>query len=97
MLSLDVMINSNIEYFWDADPSIWCDDGRFKEEPTIINNDNVKKIWSYFKDWCFMDCKETYEQMGEFIEESVIAKKIDDSYENWLNWQKKIYPNRVCV
>ena len=98
MLNLQTMIESNIEYFWDTDPSIWCDDGgRYKETPTIINKSNVEKIWEYFKDWCLMDCKETCEYENEYIKESVIIEAINNNYDNWLNRQRKLHHSKVCV
>lgn len=94
MMNLKNIINENIEWFWNNDSSVWCDDGGvFKDEPTIITELNVKEIWDYFKTWCFYNIKDN----DMSIEDSIVNEAIDNSYENWLHWQKKLYPNRVCV
>ena len=98
MINLENMINENIEFFWNNDSSIWCDDGGvFKDEPTIITEFNVKEIWSYFKAWCYYNIKECYFEKNKIIKDRIVNAAIDRSYDNWLNWQKKLYPDRVCV
>ena len=98
MMNLENIINENIEWFWDNDSSIWCDDGGvFKDEPTTITEFNVKEIWGYFKTWCYYNIKDYCLERNETIEDSIVNETIDNSYKRWLNWQKKSYPNRVCV
>ena len=98
MMNLENIINENIEWFWDNDSSIWCDDGGvFKDEPTTITEFNVKEIWGYFKTWCYYNIKDNCLERNETIEDSIVNETIDNSYKRWLNWQKKSYPNRVCV
>lgn len=91
MVSLQDIIESNIEWFWNNDPIIWFDEktGCNREEPLACDGETIDKFWIAFRDWCVEDCKENFDGHGEvFIEPSVIEEAVLNNFDNWLNWKK---------
>lgn len=90
-MSLQDVIEENIEWFWNHDPILWFDEktGYDREKPLVCDGKTVDKFWIAFRDWCVEVCKENFDGHGEmFIEPSVIEEAVFNNFDNWLNWNK---------
>lgn len=90
-MSLQDVIEENIEWFWNHDPILWFDEktGHDREEALACNGETVDKFWIAFRDWCVEVCKENFDGHREvFIELFTIEETVLNNFDKWLNWNK---------
>lgn len=68
MEDLRKIIYGNIKWFWYNDP-------------VLKYENDIKKLWIYFKLWCIQNCKEIFNE----LEESFIEEEVNASYDIWKN------------
>ena len=89
-----------IDYFWCSDSAfVWTDEtsGYYLDEPLLIHHGNINKVWNWFISYAEQNIMETLCCDGKTADLSVIRKVINDNFELWLNYQRKLYPERVLV
>ena len=93
-------LDGAIDYFWCGDSAfVWADEvtGHYFEEPLLVHNGNINKVWGWFVDYAVQNIMECLSYDGKTVEQHIVRTVINDNFERWLNHQRKLYPNRVCV
>ena len=88
------------DYFWCPDAAwVWIDEGGiYRDEPLLIHHGNINEVWGWFKDYAVQYVTENLEYYeNKIVSQIAIKNAINDYFEDWLNYQKEKYPNRVLV